>query len=290
VIQGPAKEIALIDEGLACDALFVADGAEDARRILDRARALSKTPAYLLRISAAAARPEQHAFGLPARELVAFARELLAGRRPLPRGLAFHLGTGLASNAPYLAAIAEAAGVARSLAAAGIATSTLDLGGGFAARTESRLDARGRPAGRGKAPGAILPALARAARRRIGPSLEILAEPGRALVSSSLHLVARAVTVKRSGRKRTVFLDASRLSHAFFVRQGRHAIATIPARDGPRRLATLAGPLGVGVDVFAAERFPPIEPGDLVVIGSVGAYNRNAGNPWAGAAPLVVPG
>jgi diaminopimelate decarboxylase len=126
------------------------------------------------------------------------------------------------------------------------------------------------------------------ARRLFGPAVELLFEPGRAIVSQSFRLVARVLRVKDSERRRTVFLDASRLSHAFFAGWGRHPIETIPRRRGARRAATLAGPLGVGVDVFASrELLAPVEPGDLVVIGSVGAYNWNAINSWAGAIPNV---
>lgn len=289
VVQGPAKQAELIDAGLQASALFVADGKEDALAILARCRALSIEPRYLLRLCPSSSSPEQHGFGLPARDLLALARELSGRRAPRPEGLAFHLGTGLASAAPYLRALRETAEVSAALALLGFPVGRLDLGGGFAAETESRLDERGRPHPAGRSPEEMLLSLAREARRRLGPGLRILVEPGRALVSGSFHLVARVVRVKRTRPRATVHLDASRLSHAYFVARGRHPIAAIPRRQAAPSTVALAGPLATGLDLFTpAARLPPLAPGDLVVIGSVGAYNQNAANAWAGPVPPVV--
>jgi diaminopimelate decarboxylase len=282
VVQGPAKSAALLDAGLAAGALFVADGREDALALLSRARAVGTTPRYLLRFAPCAASEEQRTFGLPACELLALAREISRRGATAPEGLAFHLGTGIPSTAPYLRALAE-------VAALGVPIERLDMGGGFAAHSESRLDARGRPRPAGTAPEAILSPLARSARRLFGPGVRLAVEPGRALVSGSFHLIARVVRVREAAGQTTVYIDASRLSHAFFVALGRHPIAALPARRGPRRDVCLAGPLGVGLDVFTSTaRIPLPAPGDLIVIGSVGAYNLNAANGWAGPiAPVV---
>lgn len=288
VIQGPAKQAELIDAGLEAGALFVADGREDAFAILSRARALSIEPRYLLLLTPSSASDEQRSFGLPARELLALAREISKRRSPRPEGLAFHLGTGIASPAPYLRALRETASAAEELDRLGIPFGQLDLGGGFAAETESRLDERGHPRTAARGSADLLPALARQARLRIGPDLRILVEPGRALVSGSFHLVARVVRIKQARPRATVYLDASRLSHAYFVARGRHTTAAIARRRGDLRTVALAGPLGVGLDLFTpAARLPPLAPGDLVVIGSVGAYNWNASSGWAGPPPPI---
>ncbi len=288
VIQGPAKSTALIDAGLAAGVLLVADGREDLLAILDRGRAISALPRYLLRLAPCSASPEQSAFGLPARELVALADEVSRRKMPRPEGLAFHLGTGIASAAPYLTALREAAAIASELAALGIPIFRLDLGGGFAARSESRLVERGRPRSTRKDPTRILPALAKRARSLLGARLQLLFEPGRALVSASLHLVTRVIRIRKRSSQTTIYVDASRLSHAFFVARGRHRVASIPRRRGPSRDVALAGPLGAGLDLFTpATRLAPLAPGDLVVVGSVGAYNWNAASSWAGPVPPI---
>jgi diaminopimelate decarboxylase len=266
----------------------VADGREDALAVLSRARALGLEPRYLLRLAPSSVSQEQRRFGLEASKLLGLAREISRRRAPPPEGLAFHLGTGIASAAPYLRALREAGEVRAALAPLGIPVRTLDLGGGFAAETESRLDDRGRPLAAGGIPSDRLAGLAREARRRAGPGLRLLFEPGRGLVSGSVHLVCRVVRVKRTRPRATVYLDASRLSHAFFVARGRHPIAAIPRRRGTPRPLALAGPLGVGFDLFApSATLSPPAPGDLVVIGSVGAYNQIAASAWAGPVPLL---
>ncbi|MGH9366847.1 MAG: hypothetical protein ACRD3M_04135 [Thermoanaerobaculia bacterium] len=289
VVQGPAKSRELLDAGLAAGALFVADGREDALALLDRARALSIRPRYLLRLAPLAADAEQRGFGLPARQMLVLAREISLRGAPAPDGLAFHLGTGISRTDPYLRALEETAKVAGALTKLGIAISLLDLGGGFAARSEYRFDARNRPQAAGKDAGAILPALAGRARRLLGRDVPLLFEPGRALVSGSFHLVARVVRVRAARPRTTVYLDASHLSHALFITRRRHPIAAIPRRRGIGRAVALAGPLGVGLDVFAPSvRLQRLQPGDLVVIGSVGAYNVNAANTWTGPIPPVI--
>ena len=290
VVQGPAKTGELLDAAISAGALLVADGPEDAEAILARARASSAAPRYLLRLAPRAATREQRPFGMAAKDLVAAASEIARRRAPAPLGLAFHLGTGIASAEPYLRALAETADVARALERVQEFRTDpiLDLGGGFAATEESRLDAKARPLGTARAPAGHAARLAREARRLLGSRTTVLFEPGRALVSGAFHLVARVVRV-REGPRPTVYLDASRASHAFFAGRGDHPIAALPRRAGRARRATLAGPLGVELDVFARDlALLPVRTGDLVVIGSVGAYNQNAASGWAGAVPGVV--
>jgi diaminopimelate decarboxylase len=287
VVHGPAKAIDLLDAGLAKGTLFVADGREDLAAILARGASAGRPPRYLLRLSPSAADAEQRPFGLPARELLSLARDLARRGVATASGLAFHLGTGIASPRPYLAALAEASGVRRELDTLGVRTSLIDLGGGFAAPGESRLGSGGRARPSGAGPSMLGPIGARLF-RLFGRDVRALLEPGRAVVSGSVHLVGRVVRVK-TGRRKTAYLDASRLAHAFWIARGRHPVAVVPARRGPIAPTALAGPLGVGIDLFAeSERLPPLQPGDLVVIGSVGAYNQNCANTWAGPVPPVV--
>jgi diaminopimelate decarboxylase len=285
LVQGPAKSDALFDAGLAAGALFVADGREDALALLERARALGRPPRYLLRLAPRTVSREQKSFGLASRALASLVRELARRGAPAAEGLAFHLGTGLTSPAPYLEALRETAAAARTLARLGWPVETIDAGGGFAARLESRGNEPPPPGPRALA---FASALSAAASRLGLENARLLFEPGRAIASGASHLVARVVRV-RNGARPAVYLDASCLSHAPFVPLGRHPIAVLPRRRGPRKTVTLAGPLGVASDVFApAVRLSPVAPGDLVVIGSVGAYNQNAANAWAAPEPPVV--
>ena len=286
VVQGPAKERGFIDAALAAEATLVADATGDADAIFARGRALGRRPRYLLRLHERDARRGQHAFGMSGAEALRIARNALRRGDPAPNGLAFHLGTGLPNFAPFRRSIRAAASVARALAAAGAPVSVLDAGGGFPCAAESRFDDRGRPHRTAWTdPRAIVRDILTETRRAIG-DVELWVEPGRALVADAFSLVARVVRARPRGE---VYVDASRMAHAFFAARGRHPIAAIPARRGRPSRLTIAGLLGTDLDVFARD-VPLVPPrdGDAIVFGAVGAYNLIAANEWAGPVPPVV--
>jgi ornithine decarboxylase len=285
IFQGPAKPPAALGAALAAGAWLVADSVEDARAIVDRARALGVAPRYLLRFRASSAEPSQRGFGLTSPNLIAFVAWAARARAAVPEGLAFHLGTGLAAPAPFVAAVREAGALARRLAGLGVAVRILDAGGGFPARREARRDARGRVRGRAATPEAFLRAI-RAETRRSLPNLtgrRLFLEPGRAVASDAFHLVTRVVRTT----ERRVYVDASRMAHAFFVPRGRHPFRPIPRRAG-RGPLEVRGPLPSNLDLYS-ERAAIGRPraGDLLLIESVGAYNLITANAWSGGVPEV---
>lgn len=283
VFQGPAKDRASLDRAIGAGALLVADGPEDAAALRARSAAVGKAPRYLLRFRPEACEPEQRPFGMSAREAVELLRRFVREGGPLPGGIAFHLGTGLSSAAPYRHAIREAGLLAAQLRKLGVETATLDIGGGFAAQGESRRSAGGRVR-RSPPPDALVSQIAGAARGAL-PGVRLLVEPGRALAGDCFHLVTRVLRV----RERRVYVDASRMSHGFFVPRGKHPFAPIPRRGRNAPAVTVAGPLAVGLDVLSeSESIGRPREGDFVVIGSVGAYNLIAANGWAGEIPEVL--
>ncbi len=266
--QGPVKPERCIDLALAAGAWLVADSAEDAGAILERAHARRIVPRYLLRFRPGAAQPTQRAFGLTPSRVRGFCARLAREGRPLPSGLAFHLGTRLFSPAPYVSAVREAGRLAASLRPYGVRVEVLDVGGGFPAGT----------------PCAHLRAIRGAVRSAGLGAATLFLEPGRAVASDAFHLVTRVVRV--TGRR--VYVDASRMSHAFFAAWAPHDFHPVPRRPG-RGTVEIAGPLPVGIDRFSnAEEIGRPREGDLLVIGSVGAYNLNVANTWAGRLPEVV--
>ncbi len=283
LFQGPSKTEEAIDTALAAGAWLVADSEADTFAILDRARALRAAPQYLLRLRPESAEPSQHRFGMAAGELIRLARRIARARRPAAAGLAFHLGTGLPAPSPYGAAVREAGRLVPALQDLGWTVGVLDVGGGFAAQGESRRDAAGRARGPARSAAAFVREVGAAARRAI-PGARLFFEPGRAVASDAFHLVTRVVRAA-PGR---IHLDASRLSHAFFVPRGRHVFVPVPRRRASGR-TEIAGPLPVDLDVFSAgETIGRPRDGDLLVIESVGAYNLIAANAWAGRIPEVV--
>jgi diaminopimelate decarboxylase len=282
VLQGASPSAAALDRALSAGALVGVDGPDDAARLIDRAKALGAAPRYLLRLRPSSVTAEQASFGMKTRDLVALARRIIRGRGPAPEGIAFHLGTRISSPAPFDAALREAADAAAALRAIGALVRVLDVGGGFPSVLESSLRSGVRA---GASPLRIADMVRREAARRL-PGARLLAEPGRAIAADAFHLVARVVGV----RGRSVRLDASRMSHAYFVPRGRHAFLVRPRRDARAPKSEIRGPLAVGLDVFSAgERVGRPRVGDLVVIAGIGAYNLIAANAWAtGSVPEVV--
>ena len=280
--QGPAKTERSLDRALAAGTWLVADSEEDAEAILARARAVGAAPRYLLRFRARAAESSQRAFGLAPSRAAGLCARLAREGRPLPSGLAFHLGTGLLSARPFVWAVREAARLAGKLRRVGIPVEVLNVGGGFPARGEVRRDTHPRksPATAESLVGAILSATRRAPELR---DAQLFFEPGRAVAADAFHLVTRVIRVT-PGR---IYVDASRMSHAFFVAWGRHAWLPIPRRPGDGAVE-IAGPLPVDIDRLARERIGRPREGDLLAIGSVGAYNLIVANAWAGRAPQIV--
>jgi ornithine decarboxylase len=285
LFQGPAKRPDAIARAIAAGVWLIADSEEDAEAILAVGRSLGIPPRYLLRFRPPGVQTSQHAFGLaPERALEVCAR-LRRARRPLPAGLSFHLGTGIPSPAPFVEAIREAGGLARSLRSRGIPSSVLNVGGGFAALREARRSLSGGPEGRPASADEYLGAIRKAVREFLpAPGLRVFAEPGRAIASDAFHLVTRVVRVV--GRR--VYVDASRMSHAYFVPRGRHPFIPVPRRPGAGK-SEVAGPLPVDLDRLSnGETIGRPRDGDLLLIGAVGAYNLIVANAWAGRMPDVV--
>ncbi len=113
--RDPAKTERSLDRALAAGTWLVADSEQDAEAILARARAVGAAPRYLLRFRARAAEASQRAFGLAPSRAAGLCARLAREGRPLPSGLAFHLGTGLLSARPFVSAVREAARLAGKL-------------------------------------------------------------------------------------------------------------------------------------------------------------------------------
>ena len=70
--------------------------------------------------------------------------------------------------------------------------------------------------------------------------------------------------------------------------RGRHVFRPIPRRSGAGK-PEVRGPLPTNLDLFSGgEDLGRPREGDLLLIGSVGAYNLIAANAWAGRVPEVV--
>jgi diaminopimelate decarboxylase len=179
-------------------------------------------------------------------------------------GLHVHIGSQIASVAPFVRAVERATGLARALAADGIRLQHLDLGGGLgiAYQPDQPMPSAGEYAG------AIVP-LVRAS------GLTALFEPGRWIVGPAGALVAVVVDVKRRPQGGSfVVVDAGMTECLRPALYGAwHSIEPVAPRAGDLVASDVVGPVCETADTLGANRaLPPLEVGDLVAVRDTGAY------------------
>ena len=180
-----------------------------------------------------------------------------------PTTLAFHLGSGLDSLAPYEGAIDVLLGLVRDLESSGHRVRELDLGGGLGvAYGENGAD--------------LEPAdLVRIVRERLdGTGLAVRYEPGRSIAARAGTLVTRVLYRReRDGHPALVcdggFTDFGRYS----LYGAQHRIEPLEGLlEGPDTVEVL-GPTCESGDKLGTDRpLHGVQPGDLLAVRDVGAY------------------
>ncbi|HEX8848148.1 MAG TPA: diaminopimelate decarboxylase [Gemmatimonadaceae bacterium] len=274
VFSGVGKTVRELDEAVQAEVKLVNVESEAELRLLDDVARLHRRVAPVaLRVNPEVEVETAHhytrtgargdKFGIPYDE----AREVARLADSLPNvslaGLDMHIGSQLTRIEPYADGLARLLELRSAIAADGGGKDLryLDIGGGlgvtYDAESEADLDAFAR---------IVVPAAKQS-------GLELVMEPGRFLVGNAGVLLTRVLYRKRSGGKDYVITDAGmtellRPSHynAF------HRIEPVgPA--GEAGVVDVVGPVCESGDFFARDRsLGDVEPGDLLAIGSAGAY------------------
>ncbi|HEX5353202.1 MAG TPA: diaminopimelate decarboxylase [Rhodanobacteraceae bacterium] len=182
-------------------------------------------------------------------------------------GLHVHIGSQMLSLDPIRLALQRSADLWRELAAAGHAINSIDVGGGLGVCYRADRD---RPVAVEDYADVIRDTLA-------GFGGRILLEPGRWLVAEAGVLLARVIRVKRGRRRRFLILDAAMTE---LIRPSLydawHRIAPLVDAGRPPQTYDVVGPVCETSDTFArARKLPRCEAGDLVMIGTTGAYGAS---------------
>jgi diaminopimelate decarboxylase len=202
-------------------------------------------------------------FGIPhARALAAYRH---AARLPNLRiaGIGCHIGSQILDTSPLDEALERVLDLVAALGREGIALEHIDVGGGLGIpyRAEERAPDIGGYCDRLVA-------------RLAGRGLEVLLEPGRAIVGAAGLLLTRVEYLKLDKAKRFAVVDASMselLRPALY--EAWHAI--VPVREAPEREAArydVVGPVCESSDVLGLDRSLAVAPGDLLAILDAGAY------------------
>ncbi|GAB4304199.1 MAG: diaminopimelate decarboxylase [Candidatus Bipolaricaulota bacterium] len=191
------------------------------------------------------------------------ALEFLTTTRALDlAGFHVHLGSQIREVGPYLAALDRLTSCIGEARTRGLSPRFLDLGGGFAipyadGETAFPLDQ-----------------LAQALHGYDFQGLQLLFEPGRALVADAGVLLTRVLFRKRVHGQTFVVVDAGMNDLIRPILYGGwHRVESVMRWDGPVELVNVVGPICENAD-FLAQRIPlpTVVRGELLAIRDVGAY------------------
>lgn len=202
-------------------------------------------------------------FGVPVESVRALYQDIARRTSLLPVGIHVHVGSQITDLRPLQRAAGALVQLVAQLRADGIGLEHIDLGGGLGIS----YDGRTIPGFREYA-AAVLPIV-----KETG--LELILEPGRAIVGPSGALLAQVVDIKSNGDGLTfATLDAGMTDLLRPAMYGAyHRIEPIMARTGDRKPYEIVGPLCESSDTLGKERLmTPLEVGDIVAVMDAGAY------------------
>lgn len=177
-------------------------------------------------------------------------------------GVDCHIGSQLLEVDPYRDAFARLVALIDRLAESGIVLDHIDVGGG------QGIDY-------GDARQLDLTAWAAALDTALGDrALEVVVEPGRAIVGEAGVLLTRVEYLKRNGDKRFAIVDAAMndlLRPALYA--AHQPIEAVRERDDrARERYDIVGPVCESADFLGRDRSLAIEAGDLLAVLAAGAY------------------
>ncbi|MEZ5780283.1 MAG: diaminopimelate decarboxylase [Rhizobiaceae bacterium] len=268
-----AREMDLaLEAGILC---FNVESEPELELLSARAVALGKTAPVSLRINPdvdakthkkISTGKAEDKFGIPLKR----AREVYAHAARLPglkvSGVDAHIGSQITDLQPYDDAYRLMADLVRSLKADGYDIGHVDLGGGLGIPYRTDND-----------PPPLPDAYAAIARKHVADlGVKVIFEPGRMIAGNAGILVTEVIYVKEGEAKNFVIVDAAMndlirptLYDAF------HDIRPVvqSAPDATRIKADIVGPVCETGDFMGQDRdLPYPEPGDLLAIGTAGAY------------------
>lgn len=177
-------------------------------------------------------------------------------------GLGSHIGSQLTTLSPFLDTLNRLLDFAELAQQHGMQLQHLNLGGGLGVRYHDEL------------PPSFQEYAQQLCQRLAGSPLEIILEPGRALVANTGVLLTRVEYIKKTAQKNFAIVDAAMndlLRPALYAAW--HPIMPVLLRDKVlEKTYDIVGPVCESADFLGKQRTLAIESGDLLAIGSVGAY------------------
>ena len=205
---------------------------------------------------------KENKFGIAIDEAVPVYRQAAAMGNIQITGVDCHIGSQLTQVAPFVDALDRVLLLIELLAGEGIQIDHLDIGGGLGIRYKGETPPQ--PA-----------EYAAAIKQRLNNStIELLVEPGRAIVGNAGILVTQVEHFKRSGDKWFAFVDAAMndLLRPALYSAWMDIVAVCPGHDVVAKEYDIVGPVCETGDFLGKDRLLAIAEGDLLAVRGAGAY------------------
>jgi len=241
-------------------AWFVVDSVDELRRIHE-IRSDARTYLRIATPNIGSDWPLSGKFGAGAgetREIIATAAKLGADLA----GVTFHAGSQCRNPANWRVGIEKARAVFEAMAKAGLKPRLLDIGGGFPVRHVKPIPS--------------IEVIGEVVNEAIGEfpeDVQVIAEPGRYMVSDAGYFVCRVLGTTTRGGKRWMHWDAGLFGGVIETTEGlKYKIRT--ERSGPDIPWHVGGPTCDSVDVVLRDEPLPsdLQEGDFIYIRNAGAY------------------
>jgi diaminopimelate decarboxylase len=176
-------------------------------------------------------------------------------------GIDCHIGSQLTQVTPFVDALMKVLSLVDQLAAEGIHLHHIDLGGGLGIRYRNENP---------PTPAEQIHALLHVLGNR---QLEVLIEPGRAIIGNAGVLITEVLYLKHNAHKNFAIIDAAMND---LMRPALYSawmdIVPVQPRDGDTKNYDLVGPVCETGDFLGKDRMLNLHPGDLLAVRSAGAY------------------
>ncbi len=292
VFSGPGKSRDEIERALAAGIFcFNIESEAELERVGEAARRLGATAPVAVRVNPdvdAGAHPyvatglKESKFGVPAGRATALYRRAAAMDGVRVAGIDCHIGSQLASAAPFLEAVDRLLAMAGRLEAEGIPLGHLDMGGGL-----------GVPRG-GERPPTPAELMRAVGARLAGRGMTLIVEPGRSIAADAGILLTRVEYLKDGGAKSFAVVDGAMndlLRPALYG--ARHDIVPVERSRREAKRWDVVGPVCESADFLGKDRTLAIDAGDLLAVRSAGAYGFSMSSNYNSrprAAELMVDG
>jgi diaminopimelate decarboxylase len=277
LFNGPYKPEAALEKAFTVGARVHLDNFDELLRAEKVARRLGVRPKVAIRLNMALVGTQawsRFGFNLDNGQALDAVRRLRAGDALELAGLHCHVGTFIQDVNVYRQQATRMSELANLLFKEfGVTIDYLDLGGGFASR--NTLHSQYLPGDQ------TTPSFSQYAEAiadgltalKLPRTPTIFLETGRALVDDAGYLVTSVHANKRlpDGR-RGVVLDTD-VNSLFTANWYKHDLVPAQELSGTPESTVFYGPLCMNIDVVGEMMFPPLTPGDLLVLRTVGAYN-----------------